>query len=294
MGNNPTLEFVMATQQIFLTLCIVGVTVCLPRGLLTDVQTRSLPSSSDHQEVVSNVISALGPSISEAVALALADLNTNINTDIAETTATATRFEEQRPQPQILILQQEEQRSQQSASAENSGFNLEPASFEREISNDLSDNEDAVYKFQYKVADGAQSYISKEEERDGNELTGTYSFVDATGALVTVNYRAGLDGYSEERTMEPDFVEMRPIPVWTGELAGVSTNTESGTTASSSSRESSSSIGSRFSSSRTGSVFTTGSSSSSSSSSGNQEDLVASIIAALSPQITSAVNAAIA
>jgi len=263
----------------------------LPRALLPDVQTRSLPSSSDHQEVVSNVISALGPSISEAVALALADFNTNINTDIAETTSVAARFEEQRPQPQILIQQQQEQRSQQSvAAADNSGINFEEASFERELSNDLSDNEDAVYKFQYKVADDeAQSYISKEEERDGNELTGTYSFVDATGALVTVNYRAGLDGYSEERTMEPDFVEMRPIPAWTGELAGVTKDTKSVTTASSSRGSSSNSIGSRFSSTSSGSRSTIGS-----SSSGNQEDLVATIIAALSPQITSAVNAAIA
>lgn len=146
-----------------------------------------------------------------------------------------------------------------------------------------------MYNFEYKVADEeAQTYISRSEERDGDALTGSYSYVDATGSLITVNYNAGVDGYTETRTKEGGFVEMRAIPPWDGPLAGVE---GSGTTAVA--RGSSSSSGSTFgSSSRTASAF--GSRSGSSSSSFSQSDLIARIIAALEPQINSAVSAAIA
>ena len=35
------------------------------------------------------------------------------------------------------------------------------------------------------------------------EVTGSYSYVDPTGSLITVNYVAGPDGYTETRTVQP-------------------------------------------------------------------------------------------
>merc|ERR1719400_2008467 len=81
----------------------------------------------------------------------------------------------------------------------------------------------AAYQYSYKVADDeAQTYLNKDETRDGDNVQGTYSYVDSTGALVTVTYTAGPDGYNEERSVEKGFVTMRNIPgAWTGPLAGV-------------------------------------------------------------------------
>merc|ERR1719510_1068057 len=81
----------------------------------------------------------------------------------------------------------------------------------------------AAYQYSYKVSDEeAQTYLNKDETRDGDDVQGTYSYVDSTGALVTVTYTAGPDGYNEERNVEKGFVVMRNIPgAWTGPLAGV-------------------------------------------------------------------------
>ena len=46
----------------------------------------------------------------------------------------------------------------------------------------------------YKVADGEeQTYVAMEESRNDNVVTGTYSYVDPLGSLIT----AGPMGYSE-------------------------------------------------------------------------------------------------
>ena len=47
----------------------------------------------------------------------------------------------------------------------------------------------ARYDYKYSVANpGTQTYISQEESRDGLEVVGKYSYVDPTGAIVTVRY----------------------------------------------------------------------------------------------------------
>ncbi len=45
------------------------------------------------------------------------------------------------------------------------------------------------------------------------QVTGQYSYVDANGALVTVVYQAGPNGYTEERTVQDNFIEIRARPV---------------------------------------------------------------------------------
>ena len=47
----------------------------------------------------------------------------------------------------------------------------------------------------------------EEKEYGGvNVVTGQYSYIDPTGALVTVTYTAGPDGYTEDRTVQEGFL----------------------------------------------------------------------------------------
>merc|ERR1712117_169441 len=127
--------------------------------------------------------------------------------------------------------------------------------------------------FGYKVADeDSQAYINHQESREGNDVTGTYNYVNPAGALVTVNYEAGVNGFSQTRDVKQGAVQMRNIPgAWTGPLAGV--DEASSAPASSSS--------------------TRGLSSTSSSSAASQEALIAQILSSIQPKITSAVQSAI-
>merc|ERR1712209_73214 len=131
----------------------------------------------------------------------------------------------------------------------------------------------AKYNFGYKVADeDSQAYISHQESREGNDVTGTYNYVNPAGALVTVNYEAGVNGFSQTRDVKQGAVQMRNIPgAWTGPLAGV---------------EEASSVPASSSSTR-------GLSSTSSSSAASQEALIAQILSSIQPKITSAVQSAI-
>merc|ERR1719397_911101 len=139
----------------------------------------------------------------------------------------------------------------------------------------------AEYNFEYKVADNdAQTYISQSEDRDGDSLTGTYSYVNPDGALITVNYEAGPMGYSQTSSEQAGFVEIRPQPA---KAPSSSSSFASG------SKVTSSSSGSRFS----GATSTASNTGFSTSSSVDQSALIAQIISALQPQISSAVQSAI-
>merc|ERR1711951_169881 len=48
--------------------------------------------------------------------------------------------------------------------------------------------------------------INQQENRDGEAVVGTYSYVDPLGALITVNYQAGPDGYTQTVETEEGFV----------------------------------------------------------------------------------------
>merc|ERR1711973_877047 len=54
--------------------------------------------------------------------------------------------------------------------------------------------------------DDFQTYINQQENRDGEAVVGTYSYVDPLGALITVNYQAGPDGYTQTVETEEGFV----------------------------------------------------------------------------------------
>merc|ERR1719211_637333 len=132
----------------------------------------------------------------------------------------------------------------------------------------------AKYNFGYKVADEeSQAYINHQESREGNDVTGTYNYVNPAGALVTVNYEAGIDGFSQTRDVEQGAVQMRNIPgAWTGPLAGVDEPTNVPATTSSISNNRA-----RV----------------SSSSQVSQEALIAQILSSIQPKISSAVQGAL-
>merc|ERR1712086_65889 len=132
----------------------------------------SAPRRQNEAAIVGSVISALQPTIAEAVAAALAASSRPSSTSISS-----------------------------SGSAASSGF----------VPARDSAATPANYNYIYKVADdGTQTYISQEEQRDGLEVQGTYSYVDPTGAIVTVNYNAGVNGYEETRTRQEEAVKIAP------------------------------------------------------------------------------------
>merc|ERR1712001_344726 len=289
----------MAATQILVALCVVGSAVAAPQ--LSLGRSRSVGSSAgtniNENQVVTSVITSLTPSISKAVEEALAAVaaaeraaaeQAAAEQAAAEQAAAeqAAAAEAERIEAQRRAAQAEAARQQQiaAANAAAAAAAAEKNSFDSQVSADLGPFVDPVYNFEYKVADDVEkTYISRNEERDGNELSGSYSFIDATGALVTVDYTAGVNGYAETRSKEAGKVTMKAVPAWDGPLAGL--------------EEASGAIsvakGATSSSSRFGSSSGSRSSSAISSSS-SQSDLIAQILAALTPQINSAVAAALA
>merc|ERR1712117_59066 len=293
----------MAATQILVALCVVGSAVAAPQ--LSLGRSRSVGSSAgtniNENQVVTSVITSLTPSISKAVEEALAavaaaeraaaeqaaaEQAAAEQAAAEQAAAAAAAAEAERIEAQRRAAQAEAARQQQiaAANAAAAAAAAEKNSFDSQVSADLGPFVDPVYNFEYKVADDEEkTYISRNEERDGNELSGSYSFIDATGALVTVDYTAGVNGYAETRSKEAGKVTMKAVPAWDGPLAGL--EEASGAVAVAKGATSSSSRFGSSSGSRSSSVAT---------SSSSQSDLIAQILAALTPQINSAVAAALA
>merc|ERR1711990_1389934 len=294
MGTAPPTT--MAATQILVALCVVGSAVAAPQ--LSLGRSRSVVSSAgtniNENQVVTSVITSLTPSISRAVeealaAVAAAEQAAAEKAAAEQAAAAAAAAEAERIEAERRAAEAEAARQQQiaAANAAAAAAAAEKNSFDSQVSADLGPFVDPVYNFEYKVADDVEkTYISRNEERDGNELSGSYSFIDATGALVTVDYTAGVNGYAETRSKEAGKVQMKAVPAWDGPLAGL--EEASGAVAVAKTSTSSSSRFGSSSGSRTSSAIT------STSSSGSQSDLIAQILAALTPQINSAVAAALA
>merc|ERR1711992_212351 len=184
MGRPAEETETMTTSKAVLALCLVGAAVAAPQLRLGGLRSVSSVSSVTNQdEVVTNVVSALTPSIAAAVEEALA----------AQAAAEAARVEAERR----AAAQAAAAAAAAAAKANKPDTLAEPAK----------------YNFEYKVAeDEDQVYITQNEARDGDALTGTYSFVDPRGALITVNYEAGPQGYEETREEKLGFVEIRSKP----------------------------------------------------------------------------------
>merc|ERR1739846_26733 len=266
----------MAATQILVALCVVGSAVAAPQ--LSLGRSRSVGTNINENQVVTSVISSLTPSISRAVEEALAAVAAAEQAAAEQAAAAAAEAErieaERRAAAAAAAAAEAEAARQQQIAAANAAAAAAAAeknSFDSQVSTDLGPFVDPVYNFEYKVADDEEkTYISRNEERDGNELSGSYSFIDATGALVTVDYTAGVNGYAETRSKEAGKVTMKAVPAWDGPLAGLEEPSGAISVAK----------GATSSSSRFGSSSGSRSSSAiSSSSSSSQSDLIAQILA---------------
>merc|ERR1712038_859480 len=316
MGLTPAPPTTMAVSQILVALCVVGSAVAAPQLGRARSVVSSAGANVNENQVVTSVITSLTPSISRAVEEALAQIAAAeaaaAEAAAAEAAAEAARIEAERiAAAEAAAAEAARIEAERIAAAEAEAARIEAArieaarieaeriaaanaaaaavaaeknSFDSQVSADLGPYVDPVYNFEYKVADDEErTYISRNEERDGNELSGSYSFIDATGALVTVDYTAGVNGYAETRTKEAGKVTMKAVPAWDGPLAGL--EEAGGAVAVAKGATSSSSRFGSSSGSRSSSVTT---------SSSSQSDLIAQILAALTPQINSAVAAALA
>merc|ERR1711963_192508 len=228
----------MVAAQVIKLLWAASLAVAAPqldfgdqRSVQRQVTTTSVSNNNINQDqVVTEVVGVLQPQIARAVAEALAAYSATSSVS-SSSSSSSTGFA--------------------SGSSRNSGEDV---------------NARAEYNFEYKVADEAeQTYISQQESRDGDQLTGSYSYVDPNGALVTVNYEAGAMGFSATTDKQDGFLSINSRNTATSSAGAAS-----------------------------GSRSRTSSSSSSSSSSLDQNALIAQIISALQPQINSAVQSALA
>merc|ERR1711970_1227110 len=196
----------MVAAQVLIALCAASLAVAAPQLNLPALRSVNTVSSNvNEEEVVTSVVTALQPSIAQAVTDALASLEAAAGEE-AEARARAEAVR--------LAAQQRaaaEQAARQRAAAEQAARERAAAAAAVAAA---APTARPVYTYEYKVADNeAQTYISQSEARDGESLTGTYSYVNPLGSLVTVNYEAGPEGYSQTSSEQAGFVEIRAQPV---------------------------------------------------------------------------------
>merc|ERR1711962_300746 len=258
------------------------------------------------QVIVNDVVTALQPSIANAVAEALRGLQSSSGGFSSTSTITSSSSSNGFASGSGNAAGS----SSGFSGSSNAGFSGSGSGFSGgEVgasgSAELVGATRAEYNYQFQVADDdEQTYIAQNEARDGDEVTGTYSYVDPNGDLITVNYQAGPMGYTQTLDKQVGAVQIRARPARTqASQSGSSASSQSGSSSFSSGSSfgsSGSSFGSQSGSSfgsQSGSSFgsQSGSSSTTSSSSGlDQSALIAQILSVLQPQISVAVNSAVA
>jgi len=148
----------------------VLISLCMS-GLTAAASTRPRTGRQNSEaQIVNQVVSTLQPEIANAVANALAGLQ----------------------------FQQQQQQTFNADRQFNNGFN---GGAVEEVDNN------AQYSYKYQVRDDEEgTYIFKNEERNGLDVTGVYGYVAPDGTLITVNYNAGPDGFYQELEREVDFL----------------------------------------------------------------------------------------
>merc|ERR1739848_311373 len=264
----------MVATKVLISLCVVGLASAAPQ-LGVPVQR----SGASEQVIVTNVVSALQPSIAAAVADALRSISlTSTSSNTGFSAGSNTGFSAGS--------------NSGFASTRGSGFSSNSAAVKEVATVKEAPTARPNYAYEFKVADDDElTYITHNEARDGDDVTGVYSYVDPTGALVTVNYQAGAMGYSQTLEKQDGAVDVSTRKVTTKKAVAKQTSAPTGAigatfgSSNSRTRTSSSSASNRGSSSSFGS--------SSSSSSIDEAALIRQIISALQPQISSAVNGVI-
>merc|ERR1711962_1786229 len=169
---SPTMVATLA----LISLCAVGLSSAVTRPV-------------NQQVIVSDVVSALQPSIARAVAQALQGVGSRGGSTFSSTSSTGfasgSRFTGTGLSGSVGVSG--------GAGAAVAEVTARPE-----------------YNFQYQVSDDIdQTYITQNEARDGDDVTGTYSYVDSNGDLITVNYQAGANGYMQTLEKQVGAVEMR-------------------------------------------------------------------------------------
>merc|ERR1712054_496034 len=215
----------MVAAQILIALCAASMAVAAPQNLVGLRSTDTFSSNVDEGEVVSSVVTALQPSISEAVAEALAALEAAAAAEEAariaaeqqareEAAARARAEAEARARAEAATRARAEAEARARAEAARIAAEQRAAAAAAAASAAAEPTARPEYSFEYKVADNdVQTYISQSESRDGDNLTGTYSYVNPLGSLITVNYEAGPMGYTQTTSEQAGFVEIRAQPV---------------------------------------------------------------------------------
>merc|ERR1712203_926263 len=278
----------MVATKVLISLCVVGLASAAPQ-LGVPVQR----SGVSEQGIVTNVVSALQPSIAAAVADALRSISlTSTSSNTAFSAGSNAGYDSSRGS----AFSAGSTSNTGFASTRGSGFSSGSSSSAASRGSQVATVKEAPtarpnYAYEFKVADDDElTYITHNEARDGDDVTGVYSYVDPTGALVTVNYQAGAMGYSQTLEKQDGAVDVSTRKATTKKAVAKQTSAPTGaigaTFGSSNSRtRTSSSASNRGSSSSFGS--------SSSSSSIDEAALIRQIISALQPQISSAVNGVI-
>merc|ERR1711892_1279979 len=145
----------MVAAQVFIALCAASLAVAAPQLNLPGLRSvNTISSNVNEQDVVSSVVTALGPSISQAVSDALASLEAAAAAEAAAAEEAARLAAEQHAGQRAAA----EQAARQRAAAEQAARQRAAAKQAAEPT------ARPVYNFEYKVADNqAQTYISQSE-----------------------------------------------------------------------------------------------------------------------------------
>merc|ERR1711892_828787 len=219
----------MSSHQAGLALCLVALAVAAPQQDLGGLRTPSRDTAReitsdgvDREEVVAQVMAALTQQIETAVAQALAGLQ-NRDAGAAAPSPTSQPSDSSGLSSGTVLLS-DTSPALLSAAPASQAFVQEVASSKPNSQPDSSfpntdstPNGDAfgptakpVYNFEYKVAAEAdQTYLSQSEQRDGDRLRGVYSYVNPDGALITVNYQAGPQGFSQTLDQQDGFIDFQ-------------------------------------------------------------------------------------
>merc|ERR1711962_1735987 len=298
MGLTSTQDTMVATH-LLISVCVAGLAGAVPQlGL-------PAPARANQQFIVNDVVTALQPSIANAVAEALRGLQSgssfsSSSSSSSEFSSGTTGFSSGSGNTGFASGSGSTGFSAGggstgfAAGSRSTGSSGGFAAGATGGSADLVGATRAEYNYQFQVADDAeQTYITQNEARDGDEVTGTYSYVDPNGDLITVNYQAGPMGYTQTLDKQVGAVQITAKPVRTQAVSqagnsGSSSFNSGSSFGSQSGSSSGSQSGSSF-GSQSGSSFgsQTGFSATTSSSTGlDQSALIAQILSVLQPQIS--------
>merc|ERR1712180_261940 len=178
MGLTSTQD-TMAATHLLISVCVAGLAGAVPQlGL-------PAPARANQQFIVNDVVTALQPSIANAVAEALRGLQSG--SSFSSSSSSSSEFSSG-----SSGFSSGSGNTGFASGSGSTGFSAGFAAGATGGSADLVGATRAEYNYQFQVADDAeQTYITQNEARDGDEVTGTYSYVDPNGDLITVNYQAG-------------------------------------------------------------------------------------------------------